>query len=200
MVILMQLLAGGGVYVSAHGLGINTDLTDMISDDLAFHRRWKEYKEQFPDIDDTIMVLMALHDLKFEGDENSARLEARVRGLGWILSLQSKNGEWGSFDKDNTKSFLTKLPFADHNAMIDPPTADRTSRTLECLVQYGFTKSDECVRDAISFRRPLLRHGPEAPCHVGGAGIRNPHPATVLARLSHTFPSRERGGCGKSRN
>ena len=90
VVILMQLLAGGGVYVSAHGLGINTDLTDMISDDLAFHRRWKEYKEQFPDIDDTIIVLMALHDLKFEGDENSARLEARVRGLGWILSLQSK--------------------------------------------------------------------------------------------------------------
>jgi len=131
----MLLLAGGGVYVSIHGLGINPDLTDMISDDLAFHRRWKEYKEQFPDIDDTIMVLMALHDLKFEGDEDSARLEARVRGLGWVLSLQSKNGGWSSFDKDNTKSFLTKLPFADHNAMIDPPTADITSRTLECLAQ-----------------------------------------------------------------
>jgi squalene-hopene/tetraprenyl-beta-curcumene cyclase len=113
-----------------------------------------EYNNPFyPDIDDTIMVLMALYDLKLEGDEDRARSDACVRGLGWVLSLQSKNGGWGSFDKDNTKSFLTKLPFADHNAMIDPPTADITARTLECLAQYGFTKSDECVRDAISFLR-----------------------------------------------
>ena len=65
--------------------------------------------------------------------------------------MQCKNGGWASFDKDNTKMVFENIPFADHNAMLDPPTVDITGRILEMLATYGYTQKDRRVEKAIRF-------------------------------------------------
>ena len=65
--------------------------------------------------------------------------------------MQCKNGGWASFDKDNTKMIFQYIPFADHNAMLDPPTVDITGRILEMLASYGYTRRDKRVEKAIKF-------------------------------------------------
>jgi squalene-hopene/tetraprenyl-beta-curcumene cyclase len=65
--------------------------------------------------------------------------------------MQCKNGGWASFDKDNTKMIFQYIPFADHNAMLDPPTVDITGRILEMLATYGYTRDDKRVEKAIKF-------------------------------------------------
>jgi squalene-hopene/tetraprenyl-beta-curcumene cyclase len=109
-----------------------------------------EYHNEFyPDVDDTIMVLMALNRVQSDFDrEKSAAIR---RGIRWVLGMQGKDGGWASFDKDNDKWLFTQVPFADHNAMIDPSTADITARTLECLSHFGFTIEDDCVQRALKF-------------------------------------------------
>ncbi|MBI4346487.1 MAG: squalene--hopene cyclase [Elusimicrobia bacterium] len=105
----------------------------------------------YPDIDDTAMVMLALRHVHLEERLELAREKACLRGLHWLLSMQSKSGGWAAFDKDNTKAILTKIPFADHNAMIDPPTADITGRILEFLGYVGYDLSYPCVQSAIEF-------------------------------------------------
>ena len=97
-----------------------------------------EYDNEFyPDVDDTIMVLMALNRVQTDFDrEKSAAIR---RGIRWVLGMQGSDGGWASFDKDNDKWLFTQVPFADHNAMIDPSTSDITARALECLGHFGFT-------------------------------------------------------------
>jgi len=109
-----------------------------------------EYDNEFyPDVDDTAMVLMALNRVSTEFDrEKSAAIR---RGTRWVLGMQGKDGGWASFDKDNDKWLFTQVPFADHNAMIDPSTSDITARVLECLGHFGFTMEDECVQKAVAF-------------------------------------------------
>ena len=109
-----------------------------------------EYDNEFyPDVDDTVMVLMALNRVRSGFDrEKSAAIR---RGTRWVLGMQGKDGGWASFDKDNDKWLFTQVPFADHNAMIDPSTADITGRVLECLGHFGFTMDDECVQKAVAF-------------------------------------------------
>ncbi len=65
--------------------------------------------------------------------------------------MQCKNGGWAAFDKDNTKSIFQYIPFADHNAMLDPPTVDITGRMLEMLGQYGFTAQGSTRREGNQF-------------------------------------------------
>jgi squalene-hopene/tetraprenyl-beta-curcumene cyclase len=113
-----------------------------------------EYANAFyPDIDDTAMVLLALRRVKLEGPLSQAREKAFLRGLNWLLSMQSANGGWAAFDVDNTKWIFTQIPFADHNAMIDPPTVDITARVLELLGLVGYDKAYPCVKRAIDFIR-----------------------------------------------
>ena len=73
------------------------------------------------------------------------------RALDWVLSMQCKNGGWASFDKDNDRMVFQQIPFADHNAMLDPATVDITGRVLECLATYGYSMKDEPVRRAVEF-------------------------------------------------
>jgi squalene-hopene/tetraprenyl-beta-curcumene cyclase len=70
-----------------------------------------------------------------------------------MLGMQCKNGGWASFDKDNDRYLYTQVPFADHNAMIDPPTSDITGRVLECLGEFGYTPDMPEARRAIEFIR-----------------------------------------------
>jgi squalene-hopene/tetraprenyl-beta-curcumene cyclase len=105
--------------------------------------------EFYPDTDDTAQVLLAL---KNAGDPGTGRQkEAIRRGLAWELAMQCRGGGWGSFDKDNTKMIFQYIPFADHNAMLDPPTSDITGRMLETLAAFGFDRSDPRVERAVSF-------------------------------------------------
>lgn len=109
-----------------------------------------EFRNDFyPDIDDTAMVLMALRQVFLEEKDALRREKAFQRGLNWLLSMQSSGGGWAAFDKDNTKKVLTKIPFADHNAMIDPPTVDITARILEMLGSIGYDRTYPNVQKAI---------------------------------------------------
>jgi squalene-hopene/tetraprenyl-beta-curcumene cyclase len=65
--------------------------------------------------------------------------------------MQCRNGGWASFDKDNTKMIFEYIPFADHNAMLDPPTVDITGRILEMLAAYGYTQRDARVKKAMEW-------------------------------------------------
>ncbi len=105
--------------------------------------------ELYPDVDDTIMVLMALNRVQTPFDREKSG--AIRRGIRWVLGMQGRDGGWASFDKDNDKWLFTQVPFADHNAMIDPSTSDIAARVLECLSHFGFTCEDKCVARAVEF-------------------------------------------------
>ena len=110
-----------------------------------FENKWN------PDVDDTAMVLLALR--KIETTSPQKRDEAFERGLKWTLTFQCKDGGWGAFDKDCTKNILEKVPFADHNAMLDPECADITARILELLGYEDFPTKDPQVQKALQFVR-----------------------------------------------
>ena len=88
----------------------------------------------YPDLDDTAVVVMAM-------DRAQGRAagydEAIARGVEWTVGLQSRDGGWGAFDADNTHHYLNNLPFADHGALLDPPTADVSARVVSMLAQLG---------------------------------------------------------------
>lgn len=103
-----------------------------------------EYENEFyPDIDDTAMVLLALKGL--------APSDTLHRGINWILAMQGKDGGWASFDVDNNRKLFCSIPFADHNAMIDPSTADVTARVLEMLGAYGYDQSNPQVKRGVRY-------------------------------------------------
>src|SRR5215469_14387199 len=105
--------------------------------------------EFYPDVDDSAQVLLALSRVKTSNESYHSR--SVQRALDWILSMQCKNGGWASFDKDNNRMVFQHIPFADHNAMLDPATVDITGRVLECLASYGYSLKDEPVRRAVEF-------------------------------------------------
>ncbi|MGO8699265.1 MAG: squalene--hopene cyclase [Limisphaerales bacterium] len=110
-----------------------------------FNNKWNA------DVDDTAMVLLALRKIP---TSNPRRRDASLeRGLNWMLTFQCKDGGWASFDKDCTKSILEKVPFADHNAMLDPECADITARILELLGYENFNLEDPQVQKALEFLR-----------------------------------------------
>jgi squalene-hopene/tetraprenyl-beta-curcumene cyclase len=146
----------------------------------------------YPDIDDTIMVTMALasclpgechrlwtaalvptgpqghtsapdltavvagrteHPGRAQRDVEQMQpmLAAIGRAVTWVLGMQCRGGGWGAFDRDNDRELLTRVPFADHNAMIDPPTADITARTLEMFGRLGVDRDHPAIRRALDF-------------------------------------------------
>jgi squalene-hopene/tetraprenyl-beta-curcumene cyclase len=112
-----------------------------------------EHRNEFyPDVDDTCMALIVLSYGAAAGD--GPREGAIQRGLAWMMGMQNSDGGWGSFDRDNDKQWLTEIPFADHNAMIDPSTADITGRVLECLARFpGYGADHPAVQRALEFLR-----------------------------------------------
>jgi squalene-hopene/tetraprenyl-beta-curcumene cyclase len=107
--------------------------------------------EFYPDVDDSAMVCLALS--RVEHPNGRYQRESVQRAIDWIFSMQCKNGGWASFDKDNDKMVFQHIPFADHNAMLDPPTVDITGRILEMLATYGYDKNHPAVKKAIAFIR-----------------------------------------------
>ena len=102
----------------------------------------------YPDVDDTAVVVMALDRL----DKHKYR-EAIERGAEWVIGLQAKNGGWGAFEPDNTYYYLNHIPFADHGALLDPPTADVSARCVGMLAQLGYAKDHPALARAVQYLR-----------------------------------------------
>jgi len=105
--------------------------------------------DAFPDVDDAAFVLMALQRVAYPEKERMAL--ALRRGVAWTLSMQNRDGGWGAFDRDNNCAILTRVPFADHNAMIDPSTEDVTARVLECLGCLGWDASHPAIKQGLRY-------------------------------------------------
>ena len=101
--------------------------------------------EHYPDIDDTAMVLLALQHA--QASDAAAQERCERRAVAWLVGMQSSDGGWAAFDVDNNWAFLNRVPFADHNAMLDPSCPDITGRVLEALCRRGFKLSDPADRD-----------------------------------------------------
>ena len=111
-----------------------------------------EYENAFyPDVDDSVMVILAM--VKAGKAKDIHFREAICRSAKWLLGMQNKDGGWGAFDKDIDQEFLTKVPFADHNAMLDPTCPDISARVLEALGSVGIMQDNINVRNAINYIR-----------------------------------------------
>ena len=107
----------------------------------------------YPDVDDTAVVVMAMDRAQALGAQNDFRASIAV-AREWILGMQSKNGAWGAFDADNEYYYLNNIPFADHGALLDPPTEDVTARCVSMLAQIGETApKSAAVARAIDYLR-----------------------------------------------
>jgi squalene-hopene/tetraprenyl-beta-curcumene cyclase len=89
----------------------------------------------YPDLDDTAVVVMAMDRVR--DARGNIFDESIARAREWIVGLQCKDGGWAAFDADNAYHYLNNIPFADHGALLDPPTADLTGRCLSMLAQLG---------------------------------------------------------------
>jgi squalene-hopene/tetraprenyl-beta-curcumene cyclase len=126
-----------------------------------------EYRNAFyPDTDDTAMVLMAL--AKTGHINTPAGRPAAERGLRWLLGMQNRDGGWAAFDRDINREILTRVPFADHNAMLDPSCPDITARVLEALGHFGYGIDHPQVSRALGF---LQKTQEEAGCWIGRWGV-----------------------------
>jgi squalene-hopene/tetraprenyl-beta-curcumene cyclase len=114
----------------------------------------------YPDVDDTAVVAMAMD--RVQGASAGADFRASIaRAREWIVGMQSRNGGWGAFDPENEFYYLNNIPFADHGALLDPPTEDVTARCLSMLAQLGETaRTSEAAARALDYlRRTQLADG-----------------------------------------
>jgi squalene-hopene/tetraprenyl-beta-curcumene cyclase len=148
-----QVLTGGDWQVKAKGL---------LPGGWAFEFE----NDYYPDTDDTAEVMMALYRTRLPDEKRKEK--ALQRGLRWLLGMQSKNGGWGSFDKDNTRRLVTCIPFCDFGEVIDYPTEDVTSHIVECLGWLGYDKDMAPVRRALTYLR--RQQEPDA-CWWGRWGV-----------------------------
>jgi squalene-hopene/tetraprenyl-beta-curcumene cyclase len=103
----------------------------------------------YPDVDDTAMVLLAFK--KARASDPAKQRECEKRAIAWMLAMQGKDGGWAAFDVDNNWKVLSHVPFADHNAMLDPSCPDITGRVLEALMRCGFDQNHPAVRRGVQY-------------------------------------------------
>ncbi len=114
----------------------------------------------YPDLDDTAVVVMALDRAGKDSSPNAAHDMPIARGAEWVEGLQSRNGGWGAFDADNAYYYLNNIPFADHGALLDPPTEDVTGRCIGMLAQLGEPTDSPRMKAAIDYlARVQLKDG-----------------------------------------
>jgi len=156
------LEAGGPEAEQAVGRGVEWLLTREITEvrgDWAWQRPhlkpggWAFQYENahYPDVDDTAVVVLAMDRYRSAtGAAPPGTDQAIQRATDWTIGMQSKGGGWGAFDADNTHHYLNHIPFADHGALLDPPTADVTGRCLAMLAQLGVA-GQKPAREAVEY-------------------------------------------------
>jgi squalene-hopene/tetraprenyl-beta-curcumene cyclase len=107
----------------------------------------------YPDLDDTAVVVMAMDRARREFAAGDRYDEAVSRGAEWTVGLQSRNGGWGAFDADNVDHYLNNIPFADHGALLDPPTSDVGARCVSMMAQLGETVDNPAMRTGLDYLR-----------------------------------------------
>ncbi|SFP56656.1 squalene-hopene/tetraprenyl-beta-curcumene cyclase [Nitrosomonas cryotolerans] len=100
----------------------------------------------YPDLDDTAAVAWALHQ-----GNSSTHHQSLARAANWLAGMQSGDGGFAAFDIDNTCHYLNEIPFADHGALIDPPTSDVTARCVGLLAKYGESRHQDAVQNGMAF-------------------------------------------------
>ena len=105
----------------------------------------------YPDTDDTAVVAMAMDRARTRLNAGPGYDEAIDRAVEWTWGMQSKNGGWGAFDADNDNYYLNNIPFADHGALLDPPTVDVSARCVGLLAQLGVTREDPRMKAALAY-------------------------------------------------
>src|SRR5436305_3880992 len=153
-----------------------------------------EFRNDFyPDVDDTAFVLMALQRVKYP---EPARMEAAMRrGIQWLLSMQNRDGGWGALDRNNNRKFLGNIQFADHNAMIDPSTADVTARVVECLGRYGWSAEHPVIQCAVKF---LLQDQSKDGSWFGRWGVNYTYGTSGVLRALETVSLATREFCKRA--
>ena len=169
----------------------------------------------YPDLDDTAVIVVGMSRAQKES-KKTAFDPAMARAREWIEGLQSSDGGWGAFDADNTHEFLNNIPFADHGALLDPPSPDLTARCISMLAQLGLTsETSEPIRRGIDYlRRTQLPDGSwfgrwginyiygtwSTLCALNAAGL--PHDAPEMRRAAQWLISiqNEDGGWGEDGN
>ncbi len=128
-----------------------------------------EYRNDFyPDIDDTAMVLMGLARSGKAYSEKKEVIPAVRRGVNWLLKMQNQDGGWAAFDRDINHEILTKVPFADHNAMLDPSCPDITARVIEAVSQFGVKVGNPQVDRGVAF---IAKAQDPRGCWIGRWGV-----------------------------
>jgi squalene-hopene/tetraprenyl-beta-curcumene cyclase len=161
----------------------------------------------YPDVDDTAVVGLLLHR---NGDP--AHADSIDRAREWIIGMQSSDGGWGAFEPENTHHYLNHIPFADHGALLDPPTADVSARCVSFLAQIGMPSEDPVMRRALEYlRREQEPDGSwygrwgtnyiygtwSVLCALNAAGIRHDDPAILRAVDWLASVQRDDGGWGE---
>ena len=169
----------------------------------------------YVDLDYTAVVVMALERAQQAIAPDPEAPEAIARGAEWIVGLQSRNGGFAAFDADNTYHYLNNIPFADHGALLDPPTEDVTGRCLGMLAQLGEAKDSPRMKQAIDYlARTQLEDGSwfgrwgvnyiygtwSALCGLNAAGIAPEHPMLKKAVDWLIAIQNEDGGWGEDCN
>jgi squalene-hopene/tetraprenyl-beta-curcumene cyclase len=103
----------------------------------------------YPDLDDTAVVAWAMH----QANDEERYGESLTRALDWLVGMQSSNGGFAAFDVDNTHYYLNAIPFADHGALLDPPTSDVTARVVTLLARVGRPQDREPLARALEYLR-----------------------------------------------
>jgi squalene-hopene/tetraprenyl-beta-curcumene cyclase len=158
------LEVGGAAAEAAAGQGLNWLLSRQVTDlagDWAEARpgvppggwAFQYANPHYPDVDDTAVVVLALDRARKQaGTPVDPRADAAIaRATEWVVGMQSKGGGWGAFDADNTHHHLNSIPFADHGALLDPPTADVSGRCLAMLAQLGHPPDSAVMRQAVDY-------------------------------------------------
>jgi len=105
----------------------------------------------YPDLDDTAVVVMAMDRARHRAETGGAYAVPIARGREWVEGLQSHNGGWAAFDADNTFYYLNNIPFADHGALLDPPTVDVAARCVSMLAQLGEANDSARMKAALAY-------------------------------------------------
>ena len=161
----------------------------------------------YPDVDDTAVVGMLLHR---NADPRYADSIERARA--WVIGMQSSDGGWGAFEPENTHHYLNHIPFADHGALLDPPTADVSARCVSFLAQIGMPVDDPVMAKGLAY----LRREQEADgswfgrwgtnyiygtwsvlCALNAAGVPSDDPAMQKAVAWLASVQRDDGGWGE---